>query len=435
MITRVNAFIKQVFYLFIKGFNVGGKLFFATIFAQLISFSAYPIIARIYEVEMFAVYSLFISVVTVISCFATAKYSWAILLPDDEESINGLVFLSIAVAALCSAVIVCLILLFYFNNKFSLANISFASLLPFLFLFPFYPFIYGVQEVHRSLMVIRKKIAELSQFVVFSAILTVLLQILLAYIFPEGNGLIVGVFLSGLLSVFYAFWQYKKYQLLSFRSLSKKIVRKIAKKYIEFPLITTPIMLSNYFFFLLTLSLVASNYGTFILGMFSMAYKLIQLPFSLVEKSMSDILCRKISHRLNTNNRDVLRIYVLVVVGLLVVSLIAIMAIYYLSPVVIPILLGDKWLEVVNMVRSIIFPLALTIIVINMVMLFPMVHKKQYLFLPFKLMLDSILPILLFFFASENIYDTLSSFAIISSLFSIVLIVVIYFWLLRIYKI
>src|SRR5690606_22064301 len=88
-----------------------------TLGGQVIGFLLIPIITRLYGPELYGVWGVFISLVSMLTPLITLSYSNAVVLPKDEGEATSLMQVSIFIASLFS--IILFIVFFLFSNKIS----------------------------------------------------------------------------------------------------------------------------------------------------------------------------------------------------------------------------------------------------------------------------------------------------------------------------
>ena len=88
----------------------------SSFFAQLITFLGSMFLARIYSVNGFGLYALFVSIASILSVIVSGKYELAILLPKYDKDAQQIMFL-----CFCFCAFVCSIscVFFYKNPYFS----------------------------------------------------------------------------------------------------------------------------------------------------------------------------------------------------------------------------------------------------------------------------------------------------------------------------
>ncbi len=223
----------------------------------------------------------------VTSVFATAKYEMAVILPKEDKEAEDLLRLSALISLLvCSALFV-LVLVFKDSIITFLEGQGTSSV---LIIVPFVTGLAGMSQaeyyfVNRSGKYVVMAGARVIRSVIYSAI-----AILLGFLAFGGKGLIYADAVSYLGQMLYLGFNIKiKYRDLSFESL-----KRVAKKYIDFPkyLIASGVLeksASHAPVILLTHFFGALSYA----GFFSFAQRLIQAPGDLVSRSIGEVFRQK----------------------------------------------------------------------------------------------------------------------------------------------
>ena len=90
------------------------KLLSATIVAQGLSFALSPLFSRLYTPEEFGLVALYMSLLSILSVLATAKYEQAIMLPREDGAAINLLGLVLLITAAVS--VFCLMVVVFFNS-------------------------------------------------------------------------------------------------------------------------------------------------------------------------------------------------------------------------------------------------------------------------------------------------------------------------------
>src|SRR5688500_14561464 len=90
-------------------------LLMGTGIAQIIPIAMAPVISRIYSPEDVGVFTVFLSISTIFSVIATARYELAIILPKSDEDAFTIVFLSLAINLIISSLLFIIVLFFNQN--------------------------------------------------------------------------------------------------------------------------------------------------------------------------------------------------------------------------------------------------------------------------------------------------------------------------------
>jgi len=118
-----STFVRQVFTIF-----SGGAI------AQIIPFLVEPLLTRIYTPEEFALFAQFISITTLFTIVATARYELAIMLPNTLRLSVNILALSFIISFITSVVSVVIIAIF---GKHIVKFLNNEPLLNYLWLSPF----------------------------------------------------------------------------------------------------------------------------------------------------------------------------------------------------------------------------------------------------------------------------------------------------------
>ena len=134
-----------------------------TLGGQIIGFLLIPIITRLYGPDLYGVWGIVISLISILTPLITLSYSSAIVLPEDDSEARALMQVSMLIASLLS--IILFIVFFLFSDKISyFLNIEFLK--NYLIILPFLMFLIALREVMQSYLLRIKdfKIVSFSNF-------------------------------------------------------------------------------------------------------------------------------------------------------------------------------------------------------------------------------------------------------------------------------
>ena len=83
-----------------------------TTIAQAMPIAISPILTRLYSPEDFGVFGLYMAIASIASVFVSGRYELAIMLPKSDDDALNIVFLSLTLSSVISAVMLLLITLF-----------------------------------------------------------------------------------------------------------------------------------------------------------------------------------------------------------------------------------------------------------------------------------------------------------------------------------
>lgn len=313
-----------------------------TTFAQIIGILSFPVLTRLYGPDDFGTWALFISITGIISTIACMRYELAILLPESEDDAINLLGLSLLIAFLISTITIPLIYIFketliLFLNSPQLEN--------YLWLIPLFSFISTVFLVLNYWNSRTKNFKRLSLARVYTSLSTTGIQITsgLAGYFA-GGGLLLGTFAGQSISTTVLSGQVWKEDKIRFKAhISFKRMYVMAKRYRKFPLIESWSALLNTISWQLPTFLLASFFSPAIAGFYSLGFRLLQLPMSLIGKSIADVFFQRASLARYEGSLDSLVEKVLRT--LIVLSMFPILTLTIVGSDVFSVFFGQEWVE------------------------------------------------------------------------------------------
>lgn len=279
-----------------------------TTIAQAIPIAISPILTRIYTPEEFGIFALYMGIASVISVFATGRYELAIMIPKKDEDAINIVVLSLAISIIVS--FISFLLVFIFNSQITnfLKNPEISTWLYFL---PFTVVLTGIYQSLNYWSNRKKQYKRLAVSRIIQSSCTGATNIAMGFSGFNSSGLILG----GLLG-----------QSVSTSILSRMIIKEgkiksskinilkmiaLAKKYKKFPFINLPNALIDGFRLLGISILIAKFFTTASLGQFSLAWKMVQTPMTLMGGALSQVFFQKISRAKDNELKVIVKAFII----------------------------------------------------------------------------------------------------------------------------
>jgi Membrane protein involved in the export of O-antigen and teichoic acid len=248
-----------------------------TILGQLIAFSAYPILTRIYSIGEFGILASFLSLCGILTTLSTGRYEESLVVAKDRKETTSL--LGFSLKLLFSSSLVIFILLLFFREK-SLALFKWETLEPYWFYIPLTVFFTGVFYLFNNLAIREKKFKQITTSNLIQNTVNVASKLVLGFFSFTRVGLIC----SNLLS--YAVGNFPYYSLKAYMGNALKgkwtDEKQIALKYKEFPCYN----LSRTFISSISLNLpfllLLSYFGKGNLGLYSLSFIVLYRPIQLI---------------------------------------------------------------------------------------------------------------------------------------------------------
>ncbi|NOZ91468.1 MAG: oligosaccharide flippase family protein [Epsilonproteobacteria bacterium] len=307
-----------------------------TLMAQIVSFAFIPIMSRLYTPSEFGLYSIFFALSSMIGMVSSLNYEQAIMLPKSNRDAQALVFLSILVTISIVSILVIVLSIFY---DFFLDYFKGYSYL--IWILPISTLVIGLMQIFDAYSTRKEFYKKIATTKVIASFTTVAIQAISRYRFNL-NGLVVGKVISDMLAVFLLISFNIKKQTLQLKYLSKRRVKANIKRYENFPKYQSPSTLINSFSQNIPLLMFASLFSPAISGFYSLTYRAMQTPLSLVSNSTRSVFYQKAS-KMYANREDLYPLYMKTTLALLKLFIIPLVVILFFGEDLFVFVFGQEW--------------------------------------------------------------------------------------------
>jgi len=383
------------------GILVGG-----TVAAQLIPIVLQVFLRRMYAPEVFGVFSVFFSLMSIGVFFFTFRYELSIVNPEKDEDAANLLTLIIMLSF--SSFLILLLTILFFDAEISrLVNIprSYSSL---LYLLPFTLFFYSSYLGMQYWLIRKKNFKGISFNKITRRSAEGIVQIILG-IFRYTSGLIWGLFV-GIISIFFMGLFQSRKSGLDFKVINWGRIKKVAKEYKEYPLFNTLPAFLNTAGLMLPVIFINKFFGSDITGQFDLTRQILAVPTALLSVSLSQVYLQRLSEKFNSR-KSIIKDLVGLGAFLAAISLIAFVVIYFFGIQLFTLFFGSNWYDAGLYAELLIFKYLLVFVVSPMSMVFVALKKIKVTSLWQVLYFLSIL--VLYFFRNRDILDFLQVYVII----------------------
>lgn len=286
MILKFNAY-------FIKKFRLKSEVNKNTLtlmmwifFSQAIPIIISPILVKFYTPENFGLFTLYISIVGIISSVACAGYEHAIMLPKEDKNAIYIAFLSFLILSMTS--ILTLIVVLIFNSQLS-RIIGNNDLAMWLYLLPFSVFLTGFFQIINFWNNRKKQYSLLGKSQLIQVSITAVVGLLFGIIEFNNGGLIVSritgysivVFLLCVLVINKELYQLLKIDIKKFLLLGKRYIN-----FLKYSAVSGLLNSMSFHFFPILLSKV---FSLSLLGYYSLAMMILVVPQVLIGNTISKV--------------------------------------------------------------------------------------------------------------------------------------------------
>lgn len=267
-----------------------------TILAQLIALLMQPLLRRIYPVSAFGMYSVYTSLIGMVSVISTLRYDDAIVLPEkDSESVNLLVLSQLF--NICIVMVLLIVIFFFGENILKFINIPSSLPVALLFLVPLGAWLLSLSQGLNYWLIRNKKFGKVTTSKLVRRSSEAASQVSFAVI-KKPAGLIFSDISGQTVNVFFLLYQSLKNGLKTSMASRKKL-GFVMKKYSEFPRFNLiPAFMSTYSFALPTI-LINKFYSLENAGFFDASKTVLSIPLAFIAVSVSNVLLQKTSELYN----------------------------------------------------------------------------------------------------------------------------------------
>lgn len=319
-----------------------------TLASRVIAVLAIPVLARLYTPAEFGLLALFTTLAGIVTAVACGRYEMAVVLPDDDSDSLHLLIASLLIATAVSALAA---VGFWLYGGQLAALLAAPELEAWLWINPLVIWSICAFNALRSWASRRGEFGGISRAVVGNTLLTALTQFLVAY--PQrwlAGGLIVGRVVGQLaqaLMLLASSWGGLREVCASGVSWSR--MRALLYRYRDFPLFDAGANLLNQSSRELPVLLLGVFFSPVIVGFYSVGRRMLGMPVALVSNAMAQAFFPKANEEFAKGTLDRLAGDVferLVIVGMTPMLMVALV-----TPEIVSVFLGDKWLESIIYVR------------------------------------------------------------------------------------
>ncbi len=395
--------------------------------AQVIPLLAEPVVSRIFQPEEFGVYEVYVAIVMLLGVIATARYEMAIVLPRTENKAVNILGLSLFFVLLITAIALLLILV---ARSWVLSLIPAEGFGTFVLYVPLGILLFGINRSLQYWMVRREQMKSISLARISESSTKAGGSILFGIMKLSSLGLIWGQIAGQLASAVIMVWQFIAKDRRKIRFLNGGGMKRMARRYVEFPVINVPIALSETFQVSGLIFIISFFFDNGTVGEFSKALRILIIPLYLIGSSINQVFYQRASR---DYNRGVDFSYQLkrIITNLMKWSVVPLIVFAAISPWLFGFVLGKQWVTAGEHARILVVWIFIKFIT-GPITIVPMIIDRQKVYLLWNFIgnLVMIAAVVVPAATGSGITYTLAALSISMAVFSVML----YFRMLAVYK-
>lgn len=321
-----------------------------TLIAQLIPVIATPlVIAHFFTTEDFGIFATYSGVVGIIGAIATARFELAIVPAQTDQKAKQLYYLCIVIALITSAISFLGILfmeLFFEDVLERYALVKWAWLMPvsIFFMALFNLNIYWLNRWNAYKTMSAGKIMQTTS--------TLVVNFYTGFRSWGAVGLISSQIVGHLVTTIFL-------SIVSFNQLKRVVVdrlnlRFIAKEFIDFPLKSTLGVFLNLLANQLPVVIIPLLFGQVKLGLYALVLRILNVPLTMVGKSISQVFMQKASIKVN-KGETLLPLVRQISLSLFAMAIIPLGILYIWAEDLFVFFFGEEWREAGEIARIFVF--------------------------------------------------------------------------------
>lgn len=306
--------------------------------AQAIPIAISPILTRIYTPEDFGIFALYMGLASFIAIVATGRYELAIMLPEKETDAINLVALSLIIATCIS--LLSFFVVFVFND-YIISLLGVPEIANWLYLIPISVLLTGIFQSLNYWKNRQKQYKALAASKVGQSASAGLTNISLGTLGFGFTGMILSRLLGQIMSIYILLKTMKTEDFGLMKEVSKISIIQLMKEYKKFPLINSANAMIDSFRLASINILIARLFSNTLLGQFTLAWQMVQVPVSLLGSSLSQVFFQRISKVDNEEFYEVIKTF-LIKASLLAAPIFIL--IYIFAVDIFEVVFGSEWI-------------------------------------------------------------------------------------------
>lgn len=313
-----------------------------TAFAQILGVALLPIITRLYSPEQYGVISVYAAILGMISFMGSMNYEMGIPIAKNEERAINVLTLSVLVLLISTSLMTLIFMLF---GESILGLLNGEILIAYKYFIPIGVFFLGLYNILTQWAYRKKNYKAITKTKFSQATSQNLISVGLGLLGKGPIGLVLGKILGQSAGIVTLFTPLIKADRYLFKLIRRKQMLWAARRYISFPLYTTPRRFLGDITISLPILFITSLYGNQVVGLFGLANSVIQLPMSLIGTSVSNVFYAESASLKGTNPKKVKELSNKVLKNLSIIGSVFLIILIFFGPLLFSFVFGNAWYD------------------------------------------------------------------------------------------
>lgn len=314
----------------------------STAFGQGLAVLVAPVLTRLYKPEDFGILAVFSSISSILLVVASLRYELTIPLPEKDEDAANLLVLSLSIVFIFSGIT---ILVVYLLGNEIISWLSSPALRSYLWLLPLSVMGAGIYQALNYWAIRKKAYKNIAKTVISRNSGKALTQVVLGFSQSGPLGLVLGMIIGQTLGSGTLALLVKRKDSRIFKSISIQNLRRVARRYSRFPLISGISAIINDVGLQLQPLFLAAFYGSQVLGWFALSEQIIGMPMTLLGQAFAQVFLGEASQVAHKTPKDLEKLFIKTAKKLFLVGCVPIALLGYKGPWLFSIIFGNTWLQ------------------------------------------------------------------------------------------
>lgn len=315
-------------------------------------FLASPLLTRCYSAPDFGKLQVYLAVLGIGLSVVTARYEWALFIPEDDVDAASIVVLGVVIASITSGIYgLLLFAALHLRTVFpSLGPIS-----GYIWMVPIAMWGAGIYGILSQWLIRQKEYKEVVVTKITQSTGQIVIQLLSGYFTPIGAlGLILGDAFGKAGGTIRMLRSISRTSRATFKGVTWSRMKILARRYRAFPLISSGSALINATGSGIPILMIGAFYGESVLGWFALIERILTVPVVVLGQAISQVYVSEASGMIRDDVSQLRLRLLKLVCELAAVAAVPFALMWALAPWLIARIFGSNWLEAGHYARILI---------------------------------------------------------------------------------
>ena len=310
--------------------------------AQVTLVAAAPFLTRLFEPEEFAVFAFFLALANVLSVAASARYDFAVMLPEEDEGAAHVALLALSILGLFSLTLLLVSVLFG-DSLLGIFGDPYSRWMRWLL--PLAVLIFGARAISTRWQSRKRRFATVAKADIGYGLSAASTQIAGGLFWAGGSAglaLVCGHLVGQAVAVSVLFGRMIG-DLQSFvRTVTYSRLKEVASRFANFPLFSVPSGLTSKLTYEVPIFMLGAYFAPEVLGFYALSRRVMATPMAMLGQAVSNVFYQRIATvRMDRERSRIMLLRVASRLFLLIVLPLAVV-VFWAEPIFV-FVFGDKW--------------------------------------------------------------------------------------------